>query len=137
MIKQTLIASAILLGLTACQNTDPIGLEHPTLEGTWYVEVALDMPVIDYSPAQLIFAADGSLTGNNSCNNFFGQYQQNGEALTLAPAGSTRKACVDALMDQEQRVMQAMPQVKRAQMTQGKLNLLDDKGITVLVLSKM
>ena len=46
------------------------------------------------------------------------------------------KACVDALMAQEQRVMQAMPQVTQAEMAKGKLLLKGADDKTVFVLSK-
>ena len=135
MIKQSLIVAGLLLGLAACQST-PTQVEDLAIEGTWHIESAAGQPVIDYSPAELIFAADGKLTGNNSCNNFFGNYVLNGQSLQLQPAGSTMKACVDALMAQEQRVMQVMPEVAQAEMAKGKLVLKDADDKTVLVLSK-
>lgn len=135
MIKQTLILGTLLIGLSACQS--PSVTPNLELVGTWHVEVALAQPVIDYSPAQLTFADDGMLSGNNSCNNFFGTYQQAGNQLSLSPKGNTMKACVDALMRQEQNVMTAMPKVVSANMAQGKLLLSDANGETVLVLSKM
>ena len=136
MIKQSLIVASLLLGLTACQSTPQTQVEDLAIEGTWHIESANGQAVIDYSPAELIFAADGKLTGNNSCNNFFGSYVLNGESLLLQPAGSTMKACVDALMAQEQRVMQVMPEVTQAQMAKGKLVLKNADDNTVMVLSK-
>ncbi|ABV86103.1 META domain-containing protein [Shewanella pealeana] len=136
MIKQSFILASLLLGLTACQSSPQTQVEDLTIEGTWHIESANGQPVIDYSPAELIFAADGKLTGNNSCNNFFGNYVLAGQSLQLQPAGSTMKACVDALMAQEQRVMQVMPEVTQAQMAKGKLVLKDADNKTVLVLSK-
>ncbi|GIU07168.1 MULTISPECIES: META domain-containing protein [unclassified Shewanella] len=136
MIKQSLFLASLLLGLTACQSTPQTQLEDLAIEGTWHIESANGQPVIDYSPAELIFAADGKLTGNNSCNNFFGSYVLDGESLQLQPAGNTMKACVDALMAQEQRVMQVMPEVAQAEMAKGKLVLKDADDNTVMVLSK-
>ena len=46
------------------------------------------------------------------------------------------KACVDALMAQEQRVMQAMPEISQAAMSKGKLLLQDADSKTLMVLSK-
>ncbi|MCG9730110.1 META domain-containing protein [Shewanella sp. Isolate13] len=137
MIKQSLIVASLLLGLTACQSTSPTQIEDLAIEGTWHIESANGQPVIDYSPAQLTFEAEGKLTGNNSCNNFFGNYVLAGQSLQLQPAGSTMKACVDALMAQEQRVMQVIPAVTQAQMANGKLLLKDADNKTILILSKM
>lgn len=123
-LKSFLIATTFF-ALSACQSTaepEPQGIE---LAGTWHIEVIAGNPVIDYSPAQLIFSQDGKLTGNNSCNNFFGGYSIQGSSITLSPAGNTMKACVDALMDQEQRVMMAMPKVTSGQIAKGKLLLKD------------
>lgn len=136
MSTKSLFIVAALLGLTACQSTPSAEITDVEVQGSWHIESAQGQPVIDYSPAQLIFAADGKLSGNNSCNEFFGQYQLEGSRLTLSPAGHTMKACVDALMHQEQRVMQAMKQITLAQESKGKLVLKDDNGKIQLVLSK-
>jgi heat shock protein HslJ len=136
MIKQSLIVAGLLLGLSACQSTQQAQIEDLAIEGTWHIEVANGQPVIDYSPAQLTFEAEGKLTGNNSCNNFFGSYVLSGQSLQLQPAGSTMKACVDALMAQEQRVMQAMPDISQGKLSKGKLLLQDTDNKTLLILSK-
>jgi heat shock protein HslJ len=136
MLKQLFFVSSLFLGLSACQTSPTLDTPTIVLEGTWYIEAVQDKAVIDYSPAQLIFAQDGKLSGNNSCNQFFGQYQLNGQQLKLLPAGNTMKACVDALMDQEQRVMQAMKQITQASEAKGKLLLKDIDGNTQLILSK-
>ncbi|WP_394205179.1 META domain-containing protein [Shewanella waksmanii] len=137
MSKQFLVLGAALLGLAACQSAPQPEQSNLDVIGTWHIEVAQTKPVIDYSPAQLTFAEDGKLSGNNSCNQLFGQYSIDGEALTISPAGSTMKACVEALMMQEQRVMAALPLITQGKMQQGKLLLQDEKGNTQLVLSRL
>ncbi|MGL5360057.1 MAG: META domain-containing protein [Shewanella sp.] len=137
MFKNTLLCSALILGLSACQTATTAKTETIALEGSWQVEQIQGQPTIDNSPAQITFAAQGQLNGNNSCNNFFGQYTLQGQTLTLMPAGSTMKACIEALMRQEQQFMQAMPLVTKAQFAEGKLQLLDAKQTAVLVLSPL
>lgn len=134
MLKQTFILGAFVLGLSACQSSDTSKNDTIQLQGSWHIEMILGQPIIDYSPAEITFAAAGKLHGNNSCNNFFGQYTLQGQELKLMPAGSTMKACVDALMQQEHKVMQAMPLVAKAKLRQGRLTLLsrDDKAVLVL-----
>ncbi|SQH75410.1 Heat-shock protein HslJ [Shewanella benthica] len=135
-VKSFLIATTFF-ALSACQSTaEPESLEIK-LTGTWHIEVIAGHPVIDYSPAQLIFSPEGKLSGNNSCNSFFGEYSLQGSSITLSPAGSTMKACVDALMDQEQRVMTAMPKVTSGQIVKSQLVLKDANGKTQFVLSKL
>ncbi|NRB22720.1 META domain-containing protein [Shewanella sp.] len=135
-LKSFLIATTFF-ALSACQSTagpEPLAIE---LTGTWHIEVIAGDPVIDYSPAQLIFSQEGKLSGNNSCNSFFGEYSQQGSSITLSPTGSTMKACVDALMEQEQRVMTAMPKVTSGQIVKNQLVLQDANGKTQFVLSKL
>ncbi|WP_119977679.1 META domain-containing protein [Shewanella algidipiscicola] len=136
MSKKILFIASALLGLSACQTSTSVDTPTIAIEGTWHIEAAQGQSVIDYSPAQLIFAADGTLSGNNSCNQFFGQYKLEGTQLTLSPAGSTMKACIEALMSQEQRVMQAMSKITTAESANGKLLLKDAEGEAQLVLSK-
>lgn len=137
MLKQTFIFGAFVLGLTACQSADTAKNDTIPLQGSWHIEVVQGQPTIDYSPAQIAFDAEGKLHGNNSCNNFFGQYTQQGQELKLMPAGSTMKACVDSLMQQEHKVMQAMPLVAKAKLQQGRLTLLSSDDKAVLVLSQV
>ncbi|MCH1929662.1 META domain-containing protein [Shewanella sp. A25] len=137
MLKQTFMLGALLFGLTACQSSANVANEPVPLEGSWHIEMVLGQATVDYSPAQLTFAADGKLAGNNSCNQIFGQYQQQGEQLTLTTGGTTRRACVNALMMQENKVMKALPQVTKAKLDGGRLSLLNADNTTVLLLSPL
>ncbi|NRD75143.1 META domain-containing protein [Shewanella sp. VB17] len=136
MFIKSFIFSVALIGLAACQSSGGTQIQSTEIQGVWNIETIIDRPVIDYSPAQLIFAEEGKFTGNNSCNNFFGNYSINEGNVRLMIIGNTMKACVDALMEQEQRVMSTIPEVTSASMSQGKLLLKDAKGNTQLMLSK-
>ena len=135
MIKHILGATVIFLGLSACQS-QPQVVSHEQLMGRWHVDVVLDTPTINNSPANLVFSPNGQLTGNNSCNQFSGHYAQQGNLLQLAPSNSTMKACVDSLMIQEADLMKAISLVQQIDFSKGKLNLLSKKGDTLLVLTK-
>ncbi|QSX29258.1 META domain-containing protein [Shewanella cyperi] len=135
MLKQISLGASLLMLLVGCQST-PEAAAPFELIGTWQIEEAAGKPLIDYSPAQLTFAADNKFSGNNSCNNIFGDYVHEDSVLRLSPAGSTKKACVDALMQQEQRIMQVLTRINRLRFTQGKLILLDERGHKQLVLSR-
>ncbi|MCW3173194.1 META domain-containing protein [Shewanella subflava] len=136
MIKHFLGAAAVIFSLSACQSHSVID-NSTSLIGTWHIESVLSAPTIDYSPAKLIFTENGQLSGNTSCNPFMGHYTFEDNILTLSPAGSTRKACIEALMTQEQKVMKAMPLIKSASINQGKLRLVDQNNQTIMVLSKL
>lgn len=137
MLKQTFLLSALLFGLSACQSTDVAKQDTVPLQGSWHIEAIQGQPTVDYSPAQITFDAEGKISGNNSCNNFFGQYSQQEQELKIIPGGSTMKACVDALMQQEHKVMQALPLVAKAKLVQGRLTLLSSDDKPVLVLSQL
>ncbi|WP_372873162.1 META domain-containing protein [Shewanella sp.] len=136
MIKKLAPIAVAILAVAGCQTTPSSTTPEPLLLGSWHIEQVYDHPVIDYSPAQLIFEPKGKLTGNNSCNHFFGSYIQDGNQLTLMPAGTTRKACVDALMIQETRVSDALPKVHSFREAKGKMLLLDETGQTIVIMSR-
>ncbi len=136
MSNKLLIAACAFLGLAACQST-PTSSSDIEIMGTWHIESVQGRPVIDYSPAQLSFAEDNKLSGNNSCNQFFGEYQLSGSKLSLSPSGNSMKACVDALMDQERRVKETMPLVTDAKLSKGKLQLKNAEGDILFVLSPL
>ena len=136
MIKHFLGAAVVIFALSACQSHSAID-NSTSLIGSWHIESVLSAPTIDYSPAKLIFSENGQLSGNTSCNSFMGNYTFEDDILTLSPAGTTRKACIEALMNQEQKVMQAMPLVKSASISQGKLRLADQNNQPIIVLSKL
>ena len=47
--------------------------------------------------------SDGEVNGSAGCNNFFGSYEVEGEAITIGPLASTEKFCEDpgGIMEQE------------------------------------
>ncbi len=79
----------------------------------WIIEDIAGGGVVDNSPASLIFLPDGQLAGNASCNNLIGQYSIDGVSLTLTPVGVTMMACPEALMAQEQKLLEALGTVER------------------------
>lgn len=133
-MKKLLVASAILL-LSGCQSLSNEKLENSVI-GDWQIESVMGTPVVD-SPASLKFAVDGRVTGNNSCNNFFGQYGVEGNDIKLTAKGSTRMMCPESMMRQANSIDRAMPLIATAKMNMGQLELRDVTGKTVLVLNKL
>ncbi|MBV7316982.1 META domain-containing protein [Shewanella sp. NIFS-20-20] len=134
MFKPVFAAATLALALGGCQSTPQN--DDFSLIGQWKIDTIMGQATVDYSPAELTFRDDGTLSGNNSCNQFFGKYQYANNQLSLTPAGTTMKACVDALMAQEQLVNQALPEVATTQYANGKLSLLDSEGQVLLILTK-
>lgn len=112
---------------------DPLSL----LVGEWRVEEITGAPVIAGSETSIGFDLDGSMHGNASCNRFFGGFSLTGEGLTLSPGGATMMACLDGLMEQEQKFLAALEQVSRFEsLADGGLRLVGVDGKTVLALRK-
>lgn len=82
------------------------------LEGrTWVAEeIAVDgamTPVVANTVVTATFE-DGSVSGIASCNNYFGGYEVDGDAITFGALGSTLMACEPTVMDQEQAYLAAL-----------------------------
>ncbi|MCB0070221.1 MAG: META domain-containing protein [Caldilineaceae bacterium] len=57
------------------------------------------------------FSADGQVTGNAGCNNYFGPYQASGTNITIQPPAATSQACAEpeGVMEQEAQFLSALP----------------------------
>ncbi len=88
--------------------------EPVTLPGTsWRLDDLGGTAVIDNSKATLIFGDAGKISGNGSCNRFFGTVENNGNQIKLGPLGSTRMACPEAVMHQETKYLEALQAADR------------------------
>lgn len=86
--------------------------DAPQLAGPeWFIEDIAGQGVVDMSPASLEFLPDGRLAGNASCNRLIGSYEDTDGVLSIEPAGTTMMACPEALMNQERRVLDMLPQI--------------------------
>ncbi|WP_259732430.1 META and DUF4377 domain-containing protein [Synechocystis sp. CS-94] len=78
---------------------------------TWYISDWPSSPVPGSAPITLQFIGD-RLSGTGGCNNFNGSYTGDGGSLTIGPAlATTRKACAEEVMAQEQKFLQLLSQV--------------------------
>lgn len=108
-ITVTAISSALLLAACLGNEADP-SQEGTTStarlqEGEWTVEDIGGQGVIDDSRPTLLFAEDGRLSGNASCNRLIASYTVQGDKLSISPGGLTMMACPPALMDQERKLV--------------------------------
>jgi heat shock protein HslJ len=101
-----------------------------TLEDSWQA-IAINngkeavVSVINGTTVTAIFGADGTLTGNDGCNNYNSTYTTDGDTIAIGPVATTRMACEQAVMDQEQGYLIALS--KAATYTLGK-NSLELRG---------
>ncbi len=80
-----------------------------------------------------LFGIDGSLTGNAGCNDYMTTYTVDGNAITIAPAATTRMMCSEpeGVMDQEFAYLQALTRAATFEIEGGTLTLLDATGARV------
>jgi heat shock protein HslJ len=79
--------------------------------------------------------ASGTASGNAGCNSFTGGYTVTGEDLTFAALATTRKACTDpAVTQQETDYLAALGATKTFSSTSKMLTLLADDGTITVTL---
>lgn len=110
---------------------EPAGL----LRGDWTIAAIGESPVLGNSKPTLAFDAEGRVSGNGSCNRYFGSFRLTGETLTIAETGTTRMMCDQPLMEQERRLLKAFESVRRFEVdASGGLRLVGDDGRTAVSL---
>lgn len=86
----------------------------PALAGTrWRLEDLAGAGVIDDAQATLEFVEGGRVAGNTSCNRFTGTVTISGNTIAFGPLAATRRACAEAVMNQESRYLAALGQARR------------------------
>ena len=77
------------------------------------IEIIDGAPSIRDARPTIAFGADGSVSGNASCNSYSGAYALSGEGLTLSQLLTTMKACPPPLMQQEDAFLALLRDVLR------------------------
>lgn len=108
MHKSALLLCSIAL-LSACANVP----NSPLLQAQSYqVEWIAERPLIDRSMLTFTLLNSQRAAGLAGCNHWSANYQLNGQQLRLSNITSTRKLCAPALMEQEQRFLNALAHVQ-------------------------
>jgi heat shock protein HslJ len=81
----------------------------------WLLEELAGSGVIDNARATLSSPEAGKVSGNGSCNRFFGPAEVARAAVKLGPFGSTRMACPEVAMNQETKYLNALQAAERYQ----------------------
>ena len=79
----------------------------------WSVEGIAGSGQVEETEPTLMFTEDGEISGQASCNRFFGSYQIVDGGLTITTAGTTRMACPVLVMEQEQLMLEVLNEVDR------------------------
>jgi heat shock protein HslJ len=79
----------------------------------WLLKDLAGSEVIDAVQATLALQETGKVSGNGSCNRFFGSAKIDGNAIKFGPLGATRMACPEAVMNQETKYLSALQAADR------------------------
>jgi putative lipoprotein len=110
---------------------DPVenlGLEQQLQQGQWLLEDLGGRGVIDNLQTKLKFDSQGRISGLAGCNQYFGQYKLNGGNLKISNIASTRKACSEAVANQESLFLNALERAYQIRID-GPYLLIYSKGL--------
>ncbi len=136
-----IVLSSLLLAVIGCSaagagdNVEPDVESGASLNGTSWVlqEFGPDgsrTPVLPDTTVTLLFE-DGRISGSANCNTFFADVTQSGSELSFGPIGSTRMACPEPIMQQENDFLAAMASVNHYVVAEGQLTLTYDGGLLI------
>lgn len=128
----------LLLALAACSpggsgsDVEPEVDSVAALEGSSWVlnEFGPEegpTAVLPNTPVTLNFA-DGGINGSAGCNSYFGEFTQSSSSLTFGAIGSTKMACPDPLMQQENEYLAALGAVNSFTLEGDQLTLEYEDG---------
>jgi heat shock protein HslJ len=92
------------------------------LEGTEWIAESIDgTPVAEGVRSTISFQEEGKVGGSAGCNNYFGSWTVEGDAIAFGHVGSTKMMCPPAQIDQEDRFLGALGQAERFEVRDGML----------------
>jgi len=116
---------------TGCGG-DPASL----LRGNWSIEQIAGRAVLAESHPTIDFG-DGQISGNGSCNRYFGSYALTGESMKISGLGSSMMACDQPLMEQEALLLGILGETSRFEINpDGRLVVHSASGKSVVARRK-
>ena len=140
-----------LLGLMACQSQTAVknttSSERPlqvirSQDGIqnlqWQITQISSKPAkfFQQQPMLQLNSNIKRLQGNTGCNSLFGEYQIDTQNQTLTITANASHQSCDGALAQEAELMDALIAVKRYQLEGQRLRLLNDKGQTLISLTR-
>jgi len=132
------IAMVVVL-LTGCAASNA-QIPQPILEDSaWLAEDIDGTGVIDMLQSTLKFDVNLNVSGHGGCNRYFGTATVNENKIDFSALGSTRMACSQAIMDQEQRFLAALDAAHSWHIDTERdlLTMKNEEGRTVLRFSRL
>lgn len=126
IILRTAVATAITKAIVNVYNNRDMG----DLSGSNWSITGKYKPNI----GQVIKFNDGEISGFGGCNNFFGQYRQDGNKLTIGALASTRKA--GPHLQSETKLLGALRAARRFKGTPSEIKIYGESDDILLTLSR-
>ncbi len=132
--RNLLLLPLIAAGLAACAlgPDDTNEAAEPLFDRTWVAQEVKGLPVAPQVQSSLQVAPDGKVSGHTGCNGYFGSVIIDGQAMSFGNLGSTRIACPEPAMSQEDRLLSALDGTRGYRLQDGNLLLLDGAGETLV-----
>jgi len=92
----------------SCASEPETPPSAPLADTQWLAEDIGGRGVMDMAQSTVQFDKQGRAAGNGGCNRYFGEYTIAGSSLSFGPISSTRMACPESLMNQEQNFFSAL-----------------------------
>ena len=132
MIARRGLLAAAVVAVPASAQEPP-----PAIAGRTWILREIGGELAPAQPAvSLLFAPEGRAVGSGGCNRFTGGARIEGSTLALGPLASTRMACAPPQGPQEDRYLQALNAVRRYEIVEGRLHLLDANGAVLAVFAR-
>jgi heat shock protein HslJ len=112
-----------VIGLVACGSG--VSIEDITWTLESYGEKGNLETLVEDTEITIEFkSAESKFSGSGGCNNYFGGYEINQSELTIIPPiGSTRMACPEPIMEQEQEYLGLLETTETFKSDKGKLTI--------------
>jgi heat shock protein HslJ len=134
---RTILFTSFLLGGLLLAACSPKGnpLDGTSWEMTSYRDANGDMTEILAGTVVTALFQSADVSGIAGCNNFSSSYQVDGKNLTFSAVTTTRQMCATpiGIMQQEDAFLSDLSQVQSFKISDGQLELEDEKGKTILV----
>jgi len=129
-MKRVMLAVGLCAGLFVLAACDPLGSQQGgggDLTGKmWALSALMGKPLVPGTGITAQFTSDGRVSGSAGCNQYTGTYTVSGNTIQFSsPLASTRMACPQEVMDQENAYLKALGEAKTYTVRDDQLTLAD------------
>lgn len=116
---------------------EPEPLVGTEWELQWYHDGDAIVSVIAGTEVTAVFDDEGKVAGSAGCNRYFASYEVDGTEMSIGPAGTTLRACMNEDIAEQERTYLALLNTTTSFAIEGdRLSLMDENGTAVLVFVK-